>query len=159
MEIGAQDCLELPDSAHGQAGRVVIHMTTLDHFLAKAEEFRGFGMLPYRSFVQHPEFRKLYLKLSYTFRSHLREEMIPLVILSALEAKRKRRGAFKRLVLMFRERFPTFAIEVESCLNPHLADHLRRHNWTLRNEMNWYLFPGDEYCPDLRPKKKVMLRG
>ncbi len=94
-------------------------MQTLDKFIANQNR-------PWSAWVLHPDFSSLYVRKTRIFINH---ELTPnFITIANITAKRKGKGAFRRLVAYLMEE-RGFNVQVECIQNPRLEQHLLKEGW------------------------------
>lgn len=113
---------------------------TLEEFIRD----RKLGSLwPVRSYVKHPGFSSLYVRLTKRFLGGNLVE--PVLDIASLEAKKPGRGAFTELHNWLRKEFPELWIYIEIVHNERFREKLLRMGYTLQKS-------GESFCYYMPPE-------
>ena len=111
---------------------------TLDEFIAP--RLKDLRMFPRNSYVEHPGWKSLYVRVSQRLVNH---EMRTVIDLANMEASRTGKGTFRRLIVHLRETYQEFPIYVEQVQTERFEEGLLRLGFKRKNETepSFYLLP------------------
>jgi hypothetical protein len=115
-------------------------LPTLDAFLAEAVQ----SWLPHRSFVSEPGWKILYVRVT---RRALNGRLRSTIDLANLEATRKGKGAFRRLVAKLSAAYPDRTIFVELVQTERFLDGLLRMGFVRVDDGSNFRIPASLYLP------------
>ena len=110
----------------------------LDEFIAP--RLKDLKIFPRNSYVKHPGWKSLYVRVSQRIYDH---KMLTVIDLANLEALKYGKGTFRNLIAHLQKTYPEFPIYVEQVQTTRFEEGLLRMGFQRKNETepSFYLLP------------------